>query len=133
MLKRINPTETAAWKALTSHFQEIENVQIKDLFSQDKNRFEQFSTTFEDILVDYSKNRMTQETLDLLIQLAEEVDLADAIEQMYSGQIINETENRAVLHVALRNQSDAAIGVDGEDIMPKVRGVLNQIKSFSSD
>jgi len=133
MLKRINPTETAAWKALTTHFKALENVQMKDLFSQNENRFEQFSTTFDDILLDYSKNRMTKETLDLLIQLAEEVDLADAIEQMYSGQIINETENRAVLHVALRNQSDSVIEVDGVDVMPKVRGVLNQIKSFSED
>ena len=133
MLKRINPTETTAWKALTTHFKELENVQMKDLFSQNENRFEQFSTTFDDFLLDYSKNRMTKETLDLLIQLAEEVDLADAIEQMYSGQVINETENRAVLHVALRNQSDSVIEVDGVDVMPKVRGVLNQIKSFSED
>ena len=133
MLKRINPTETTAWKALTTHFKELENVQMKDLFSQNENRFEQFSTTFDDFLLDYSKNRMTKETLDILIQLAEEVDLADAIEQMYSGQVINETENRAVLHVALRNQSDSVIEVDGVDVMPKVRGVLNQIKSFSED
>jgi len=133
MLKRINPTETAAWKALTAHFQEMENVQMKDLFAQNKDRFAQFSTTFEDILLDYSKNRMTQETLDLLIQLAKEVDLADAIEQMYSGQVINETENRAVLHVALRNQSEATIEVNGADIMPGVRNVLNQIKSFTAD
>ncbi len=133
MLKRINPTETAAWKALTAHFQGMENVQMKDLFAQDKDRFAQFSTTFEDILLDYSKNRMTKETLDLLLKLAEEVDLADAIEQMYSGQIINETENRAVLHVALRNQSEEAIEVDGENVMPQVKGVLNQIKSFTAE
>ncbi len=133
MLKRINPTDTAAWKALTAHFQEMENVQMKDLFAQDNDRFSKFSTTFEDILVDYSKNRMTKETLDLLLKLAKEVDLADAIEQMYSGQIINETENRAVLHVALRNQSEEAIEVDGENIMPKVKSVLNQIKSFTAD
>ncbi len=133
MLKRINPTETAAWKALESHFQTMENVQMKDLFAQKEGRFKQFSTTFEDILVDYSKNRITQETLDLLLQLAEEVDLKDAIAQMYSGQIINETENRAVLHVALRNQSEEAIEVDGKDVMPEVKGVLNQIRNFSTD
>jgi len=133
MLKRINPTETVAWKALEKHFQTIENVQMKDLFAQDKGRFEQFSSTFEDIFVDYSKNRMTQETLDLLLQLAEEVDLKDAIAQMYSGQVINETENRAVLHVALRNQSDDVIEVDNQDVMPEVKGVLNQIRNFSAD
>lgn len=133
MLKRINPTETAAWKALMQHFQSMENVQMMDLFAQNKQRFEQFSNTFEDILVDYSKNRITKETLDLLFQLAEEVDLKDAIAKMYSGQIINETENRAVLHIALRNLSADAIEVAEQDVMPKVKAVLNQISNFSTN
>ena len=133
MLKRINPTKTEAWQALTEHFSNIENVHIKDLFALNKDRFQQFSTTFEDIFLDYSKNRITEETLELLVQLAEEVDLKDAIEQMYSGEKINETENRAVLHVGLRNFSEEVIESEGEIIAPKVNGVLNQIKSFSND
>ncbi|MEM6318363.1 MAG: glucose-6-phosphate isomerase [Bacteroidota bacterium] len=133
MLKRINPTETAAWQALTAHFAKVEEVQMKDLFAQNTQRFEQFSTTFEDILVDYSKNLLTQETLDLLLQLAEEVDLADAIQQMYSSEAINETEQRAVLHVALRNQSNDPIVMDGADVMPEVNKVLQQIADFSTD
>jgi len=133
MLKRINPTETAAWKALEQHFQSMENVQMKDLFANNQDRFAQFSLTFEDILLDFSKNRITQETLDLLLQLAKEVDLQDAIDQLYSGEKINETENRAVLHVALRNQSNEEIKTEGADVMPAVNAVLNQIQSFSTD
>ena len=133
MLKRINPTKTEAWKALIQHFSEIENVQIKDLFALDKDRFQQFSATFEDIFLDYSKNRITTKTLDLLVQLAEEVDLKDAIKQMFSGEKINETENRSVLHTALRNQIETEILVDGNDVLPEVKKVLRQIKVFSTN
>ncbi|MEM1120070.1 MAG: glucose-6-phosphate isomerase [Bacteroidota bacterium] len=133
MLKRINPTETAAWKALAQHFQKMESVQMKELFAENEQRFEQFSLIFEDILLDFSKNRITQETLDLLLQLAEEVDLKNAIAQMYNGEKINETEDRSVLHVALRNQSNEPITVDGADVMPAVNATLDQIETFSSN
>lgn len=133
MLKKINPTETTAWKKLTEHYEEMKEVKMKDMFANNPKRFDEFSLTFQDVLVDFSKNRINQETLDLLLQLVDEVDLASAIEQMFAGQLINETENRAVLHTALRNQSDRLIQVDGEDIRPQVEGVLSQIEQFSTD
>jgi len=104
MLKKIDPTRTKSWQALASHFNEMKDIHMKDLFHEDARRFEKFSLRFRDIVVDYSKNRVTENTLDLLIQLADEVHLADAIEKMFQGDRINETENRAVLHVALRNR-----------------------------
>lgn len=104
---------------------------MKDLFERDPERFTKFSVGFEHILLDFSKNRITEETLDLLAQLANEVDLQSAKEMMFSGQPINRTENRAVLHIALRNQANRPIYVDGEDVMPKVNEVLNQMKSFT--
>jgi len=130
MLKATNPTQTAAWKALTDHFEDMEHVHMKSLFEADPGRFERFSQRFEDILLDYSKNRITQETLDYLQALAEEVDLKDAIERMFSGDKINQTEDRAVLHVALRNQGNAPIEVDGEDVMPLVNEVLSHMEAF---
>lgn len=131
MLKKIDPTKTTAWRDLGGHFQEMKNVQMKDLFAADPQRFEKFSLRFQDILVDYSKNRITPETMQLLFSLAEEVDLRDAIEKMFTGNKINETEKRAVLHVALRNRSNTPIHVDGEDVMPRVNGVLEKMKNFS--
>ena len=132
MLKRIDPTQTKAWKELETHFQALKDVHIKELFAQDKDRFAAFSTTFEKMLVDYSKNRITAETLELLLQLARETGLAEAIEAMFSGTCINETEGRAVLHVALRNRSNEPIEVDGKDVMPAVNAVLDQMEAFSS-
>jgi len=131
MLKKIDPTKTTAWRDLGGHFQEMKNVQMKDLFAADPQRFEKFSLRFQDILVDYSKNRITPETMQLLFSLAEEVDLRDAIEKMFTGNKINETEKRAVLHVALRNRSNTPIHVDGKDVMPRVNGVLEKMKNFS--
>ena len=131
MLKPIEPTTTQSWQDLTEHFQKIERIHMKDLFAQDPGRFESFSLRFNDILVDYSKNRITEETLKLLLDLAEEVDLGDAIEKMFTGDKINETENRAVLHVALRNRENTPIYVDGEDVMPQVNAVLEKMKDFS--
>lgn len=133
MLKRINPTQTDTWKALTAHYEQMKGVQMKDLFAADTNRFEGFSAEFEDIFLDFSKNIINQETLDLLFRLAKEVDLADAIEQMYSGEKINETEGRAVLHTALRNQSAEPVEFEGADVMPEVNAVLNQIETFSKN
>jgi len=104
---------------------------MKDLFREDPGRFEKFSIPFNDIFVDYSKNRVTEETLDLLIGLAEEAGLRDGIEKMFTGDEINETEDRAVLHVALRNRANTAIYVDGRDVMPEVNAVLARMKAFS--
>ena len=131
MLPTINPTKTAAWQALEQHFGAMQNTQMKDLFAADNQRFHKFSTRFEEILVDYSKNIITDETLNLLVQLAEETHLKAAIEAMFSGQKINQTEKRAVLHVALRNQSNTPIEVDGENVMPHVNAVLAQVEAFS--
>lgn len=131
MLKRQNPTKTEAWKALTDHFETIKNEEMVNLFAQDTDRFDRFSLKFQDILVDFSKNRLSEKTLQLLLQLAEEVGLKDAIDKMYSGEKINETENRAVLHTALRNRSNTPIFVDGNNVMPNVNRVLDQMKAFS--
>ncbi|MEW3026488.1 glucose-6-phosphate isomerase [Escherichia coli] len=131
-MKNINPTQTAAWQALQKHFDEMKDVTIADLFAKDGDRFSKFSVTFDDqMLVDYSKNRITEETLAKLQDLAKECDLAGAIKSMFSGEKINRTENRAVLHVALRNRSNTPILVDGKDVMPEVNAVLEKMKTFS--
>ncbi|HAW6035772.1 TPA: glucose-6-phosphate isomerase [Escherichia coli] len=131
-MKNINPTQTAAWQALQKHFDEMKDVTITDLFAKDGDRFSKFSATFDDqMLVDYSKNRITEETLAKLQDLAKECDLAGAIKSMFSGEKINRTENRAVLHVALRNRSNTPILVDGKDVMPEVNAVLEKMKTFS--
>lgn len=131
-MKNINPTQTAAWQALQKHFDEMKDVTIADLFAKDGDRFSKFSATFDDqMLVDYSKNRITEETLAKLQDLAKECDLAGAIKSMFSGEKINRTENRAVLHVAPRNRSNTPILVDGKDVMPEVNAVLEKMKTFS--
>ncbi|WP_152639519.1 glucose-6-phosphate isomerase [Escherichia coli] len=131
-MKNINPTQTAAWQALQKHFDEMKDVTIADLFAKDGDRFSKFSATFDDqMLVDYSKNRITEETLAKLQDLAKECDLAGAIKSMFSGEKINRTENRAVLHVALRNRSNTPILGDGKDVMPEVNVVLEKMKTFS--
>ncbi len=133
MLKRVKPNNTAAWKKLHSHFEAIKDKTMVEMFADDPQRFEKFSIQFEDILLDYSKNRITEETLANLITLAEETGLKDGIKSMFSGDKINETEGRAVLHVALRNRTNTSIMVDGDDVMPEVNDVLNQMKSFCDD
>ena len=124
-------TESAAWQALAAHHDRIRNLHLRDLFRDDPGRFETFSLRFEDILFDYSKNRITAETRKLLLQLAEQADLGGAITRMFRGEKINNTEGRAVLHVALRNRGTRPIHVDGVDVMPQVRRVLAQMKTFS--
>ncbi len=130
MLHRINPTETAAWQKLTAHFSTIEKNQIKDYFKKNKSRFSQYSLRFEDILIDYSKNRIDKKGLKLLFQLARETKLEDNIKSMFRGDRINETEDRSVLHVALRNRSRRAIKVKGKNVMPEVKAVLRQMEKF---
>ena len=131
-MKNINPSQTAAWQALQHHFDAMKDVQISELFAQDSDRFAHFSATFDDqMLVDYSKNRITAETMEKLHALARETDLSAAIQSMFAGEKINRTEDRAVLHVALRNRSNTPILVDGKDVMPEVNAVLAKMKDFS--
>ena len=131
-MKNINPTQTAAWQALQKHFDVMKDVTIAELFAKDSDRFSKFSATFDDqMLVDFSKNRITEETLAKLLDLAKETDLSGAIKSMFSGEKINRTEDRAVLHVALRNRSNTPIIVDGKDVMPEVNAVLEKMKAFS--
>ncbi|MBA0181596.1 glucose-6-phosphate isomerase [Pectobacterium carotovorum subsp. carotovorum] len=131
-MKNINPSQTAAWQALQTHFDTMKEVQISELFAQDSDRFAHFSATFDDqMLVDFSKNRITTETMEKLHALARETDLSAAIQSMFAGEKINRTEDRAVLHVALRNRSNTPILVDGKDVMPEVNAVLAKMKDFS--
>lgn len=133
-MKNINPTQTKAWKALEAHFAANKDRQLSELFAADPARFDKFSATYKDnILVDYSKNLITDETLDLLIDLAHEVDLRSAIDAMFNGEKINHTEGRAVLHTALRNRSNRPVMVDGKDVMPEVNAVLAKIKTFCNN
>ena len=131
MLKRINPTTTKSWQSLLQHLGKMKAIHMRDLFTQDPARFQKFSLRLNDSVVDYSKNRITEETMGLLIELAQEIDLTDAIEKMFTGDKINETEHRAVLHVALRNRKNTPIYADGKDVMPQVNEVLQKIKTFS--
>lgn len=131
MLKMINPTKTRAWGKLKSHYRIMHKRQMRDLFASDPERFSKFSLRFEDILVDYSKNIISAETLRLLFALAEEARLKEAIRAMFSGEKINQTENRAVLHIALRNRANTPIYLDGKDVMPQVNAVLKQMEVFS--
>lgn len=130
-MKNINPTNTQAWKALEAHQSQLANTTIADLFKQEQNRFNDYSLTFENqILVDFSKNKINQETLKLLHQLAKESALDEAINAMFTGEKINRTENRAVLHTALRNRSNTPVYVDGKDVMPEVNTVLAKMSAF---
>ena len=132
MLQKINPTQTQSWQKLKGHFAQIKDVRMQDLFVSDPERANRFHVRFNDILVDYSKNRVTDETLELLGQLAEEAGVQEAVEAMFSGEKINESENRAVLHVALRNRKNLPIYVDGQDVMPQVNAVLQKMDKFSN-
>lgn len=131
MLPKIDFTTTQAFKYLADHFITINESSIKDLFAKDPERFDKFSIYLGDILLDYSKNRINEETMALLIQLARECKLKDAIEAMFNGEKINETEKRAVLHTALRNRSGKPVLTDGKDVMPEIQGVLERMKDFS--
>lgn len=129
-MNTINPSQTPAWRRLEILAKKYRELQINSLFD-DPARFDRFSITLDDILVDFSKNRINQEILDALMDLARETDLKPAIESMYKGESINQTEYRAVLHTALRNQSDVPVCVDGQDVMPDIRAVLAQMKRFA--
>ncbi|WP_163134271.1 glucose-6-phosphate isomerase [Agarivorans sp. Alg241-V36] len=131
MLDNINPTTTQAWKALQAHFEAQKEVKLSELFAADADRFNRFSVEFnEQILLDYSKNLITEETMQQLVALAKETKLDSAIKAMFSGEKINQTEGRSVLHTALRNRSNTPVMVDGEDVMPAVNAVLEKMKGF---
>ena len=119
------------WKALESHYQSVSKIQMRELFENDPERFSRFSLQFNDIFLDYSKNRITEDTLALLYDLGHQAELSSWIKKMFVGEKINNTENRAVLHVALRNRTNDPIVVDGNDVMPQVNSVLNKMKHFS--
>ncbi|MCQ2607951.1 MAG: glucose-6-phosphate isomerase [Bacteroidales bacterium] len=131
MLPTINPTQTNAWKELEKYFATFKGTQMKDLFAKDPQRAEKYSLQFNDIFVDFSKNIVDEKVLSLLMQLAEECGLKQAIEAEFTGEKINKTEKRSVLHVALRNRSNTPILSDGKDVMPDVNRVLAQMKDFS--
>jgi glucose-6-phosphate isomerase len=130
MLPRINPTTTKAWNSLKAHFIAMQAVHMRDLFKKDPKRFSKFSLMRNDIVFDYSKNIITEETLQILLSLADECKVKNGIEAMFNGDAINETEKRSVLHVALRNFSDKAVFSEGKDVMPDVRKVQNQMRDF---
>lgn len=132
MLPTINFTQTQAYQYLSDHLVEVSDKHLRDLFAEDPKRFEKFSIEFNNILLDYSKNRITDKTVALLIQLAKECGLKDAIEALFTGEKINQTEGRSVLHTALRNQSNEPILVDGQDVMPEVNAVLAKVEKFTS-
>ena len=132
-LQKINPTQTEAWQKIQSHFETMKSVQMQELFAKDNNRAEKMHLQWNDFLVDYSKNIATQETINLLLDLAKKVDLKDAISKYFDGDLINQTENRAVLHTALRATENAAVMVDGVNVMPEVFSVKNKIKNFSNE
>ena len=131
-LSKINPQQTDIWKKLTAHFEETKGTHLRTLFSSDANRAEKFTLQWNDFLFDYSKNRITDETMQLLLQLADEVNLKGAIDDYYNGGHINETEGRAVLHTALRAKKDDEVLVDGFNVMPEVYEVKEHIKEFTN-
>ena len=130
-LPKIDPTQSAAWKKLQAHFQQSRQTHLKDFFEADSQRASRFSIQWNDFFLDYSKNRITEQTLDLLLELAQETGLSEAIAAYFQGDPINETEGRAVLHTALRAPSSAKVMLDGQNVIPEVIQVKNQIKEFS--
>jgi glucose-6-phosphate isomerase len=131
MLSKINFTQTQAYEYLSNHLVDMADTHMKDLFEKDAERFQKFSLLFNDIFLDYSKNRINDKTMALLMQLAKECELENAIKSMFSGEKINETEDRAVLHTALRNRSNTPVMFEGKDVMPEVNEVLAKMKKFS--
>ena len=126
-------TDSPAWRALQQHHANAVHLSMRDLFAADPRRFKRYSLQLNELLVDYSKNRITDETLELLFDLARQARLSDCIEAMFSGEKINNTEQRAVLHTALRNRSNRPVLVDGEDVMPRINRVLERMRVFSDE
>lgn len=132
-LQNTDPTTTQAWKKLTQHYGITKDIHLKTLFSADANRADKFSLSWNDFLFDFSKNRISEETLSLLVELAHEVNLKDAISKYFKGEAINQTENRAVLHTALRAKKSDSVLVDGVNVIPEVYEVKEHIRSFTND
>lgn len=132
-LQNTNPTTTLAWQKLQKHFQEMQNASMSAMFNEDNTRTSQFHLQWNDFLVDYSKNIINKETMNLLLELANETQLKDAIAKYFEGDIINQTENRAVLHTALRATATSNIKVEGENVIPEIFEVKNKIKSFTNE
>jgi glucose-6-phosphate isomerase len=131
MLKSINPTQTKAFSSLENHYSVAKNWQMKELFNADNERFTKFSIVFENILFDYSKNIITDDTKQLLIGLANETDLKSGIQELFAGNAINQTENRPVMHMALRQKASKQVIINGKDVIPDVEEVLGKMKVFS--
>lgn len=132
-LSTINPTGTVSWKKLEEHFEEMKKASMQDMFAKDDTRADKFNLVWNDFLVDYSKNIITEQTLAILVELANEMGLKNAIQEYFEGGIINQTENRAVLHTALRAKEDAVINVNGQNVVPEVYEVKEKMKAFSSE
>lgn len=132
-LSTLNPTQTASWKKLEKHFAELKNVSMQEMFKEDNSRAAKFSILWNDFLIDYSKNIVNQETIALLLELANEMGLKEGIEEYFGGGIINQTENRAVLHTALRAKESAVINVNGANVVPEVYEVKNKMKAFTNE
>ncbi|MEN8122594.1 MAG: glucose-6-phosphate isomerase, partial [Bacteroidota bacterium] len=133
MLKNINPTTTKSWEKLESHFSEIKSIHLNDLFKHEKNRERVFSLTLEELQFNFSKNRISNKTLKILVELAHEIGLEEAINSLFCGEKINTTENRAVLHTALREFKDNYQKVDKIAVFPQVEKARNQVKSFTEN
>jgi glucose-6-phosphate isomerase len=131
-MKNINPTETKAWAKLSNHFNELKDVHLKSLFNENSNRKSDFTLNVNDFEFDYSKNRINQKTIDLLVELANEVDLKSAMDAYFSGEEINQTEKRAVLHTALRSQANNEVFVDGVNVQPEIKAALDKIEGFTN-
>jgi glucose-6-phosphate isomerase len=131
-LQTINPTQTAAWAKLQQHYNAIASTTMQELFQEDDSRVTKFNLKWNDFLLDYSKNRINQDTMQLLLELANQVGLKEAIASYFGGEIINQTENRAVLHTALRAKESEVIKVDGQNVMPEVYAVKKKIKVFTN-
>ncbi|HSM64266.1 MAG TPA: hypothetical protein VK833_10045, partial [Gillisia sp.] len=132
-MKNIDPTKTAAWKKLEKHFLEIKELEMKNLFQEDPQRAEDLKIEWEDFYVDFSKNRITVETQEILLQLAEECGLKEAIKSYYSGESINKTENRPVLHTALRVPQNEEVIIDGKNVIPEVYDAKTKVRNFSTE
>jgi glucose-6-phosphate isomerase len=132
-LQNTNPSSTTAWKAIQEHFETMKNVSMKTMFQEDSSRASKFNIQWNDFLVDYSKNRINQETMDLLVNLANEVHLKEAIAAYFEGETINRTENRAVLHTALRAPENSVVTVDGQNVIPEIYEVKSKIKTFTNE
>jgi len=132
-LKNQNPAKTNAWEKLQESYQKYRNVDMKTMFLNNNNRKEEYTLLFNDFTLDFSKNRINDTVLEQLIELANEADLKDGIEKMFSGDAINTTENRAVLHTALRNKSGKAVLVNDRNVMPEVESSLQKMKIFSDN